>query len=109
MKNDKESVIRTDHGTEFVNQYIKELCTKKGTQHQLSSVRTPQQNGVTERKNRTHKEAARTMLADTEINEIYLVEVVNTACYTQNRCLINKHHDKTPYELWIGRPLVSNI
>ena len=41
MKNDKVSVIRTDHGTEFVNQYIKEFCTKKGIQHQLSSVRTP--------------------------------------------------------------------
>lgn len=42
MKNDKVSVIRTDHGTEFVNQYIKEFCTCKGIQHQLSSVRTPQ-------------------------------------------------------------------
>ena len=50
------------------------------------------------------KEAARTMLADTEISEIYWVEAVNIACYTQNRCLINKHHDKTPYELFIGRP-----
>src|SRR6187397_1120154 len=104
MKNDKVSAIRTDHGTEFVNQYIKEFCTCKGIQHQLSSVRTPQQNGVAERKNRTLKEAARTMLADTEISEIYWVEAVNTACYTQNRCLINKHHDKTPYELLIGRP-----
>ena len=64
----------------------------------------PQQNGVAERKNRTLKEAARTMLADTEISEIYWVEAVNTACYNQNRCLINKHYDKTPYELLIGRP-----
>ena len=44
------------------------------------------------------------MLADTEISEVYWVEAVNTACYTQNRCLINKFHDKTPYELLIGRP-----
>ena len=44
------------------------------------------------------------MLADTEISEVYWVEAVNTACYTQNRCLINKHHDKTPYELLVGRP-----
>ena len=55
MKNDKVSTIRTYHGTEFVNQYIKEFCTSKGIQHQLSSVRTPQQNGVAERKNRTLK------------------------------------------------------
>ena len=36
MKNDKVKVIRTDHGTEFVNQYITEYCTSKGIQHQLS-------------------------------------------------------------------------
>ena len=42
MKNDKVSIIRTGHGTEFVNQYITEFCTSKGIQHQLSSVRTPQ-------------------------------------------------------------------
>ena len=69
MKNDKVFVIRTDHGTEFVNQYIKEFCTCKGIQHQLSSVRTPHQNGVAERKNRILKEAARTILSDTEISE----------------------------------------
>lgn len=106
MKNDKVSIIRTDHGIEFVNQYIKEFCTCKGIQHQLSSVRTPQQNGIVERKNRTLKEAARTMLPDTRISEIYWVEAVYTACYTQNRCLINKFHDKTPYELLVGRPPV---
>ena len=44
------------------------------------------------------------MLADTEISEVYWVDAVNTACYTQNRCLIDKHHDKTPYELLVGRP-----
>ena len=74
MKNDKVSAIRTDHGTDFVNQYIKEFCTSRGIQHQLSSVRTPQQNGVAERNNTTLKEAARTMLADTEISEVYWVE-----------------------------------
>lgn len=110
MKNDKVSVIRTNHGTEFVKQYIKEFCNCKGIQHQLSSIRTPQQNGVNDRKNRTLKEAARTMLADTEICEIYWVEAVNTTCYTQNRCLKNKHHDKTPYELLIGRnPSIKHL
>ena len=110
MKNDKVSIIRTDHGTEFVNQYITEFCTSKGIQHQLSSVRTPQQNGVAERKNRTLKEAARSMLAETELSEVYWVEAVNTACYTQNRCLITKSHNKTPYELFVGRsPNISHL
>ena len=87
----------------FVNQYITEFCTSKGIQHQLSSVRTPQQNGVAERKNITLKEAARSMLDETELSGVYWVEAVNTACYTQNRCLITKSHNKTPYELFVGR------
>ena len=44
------------------------------------------------------------MLADTEISEAYWVEAINTACYTQNRFLITKEYNKTPYELFVGRP-----
>ncbi|XP_019154262.1 PREDICTED: uncharacterized protein LOC109150732 [Ipomoea nil] len=55
--------IRSDQGTEFVNKVIKEFCAQNGIFHQLSTARTPQQNGVAERRNRTLKEAARTMIA----------------------------------------------
>nr|GFC91501.1 hypothetical protein [Tanacetum cinerariifolium] len=55
-------IIRTDNGTEFKNQVIKEYFDTVGISHQMSSVRTPQQKGVVERRNRTLVEAARTML-----------------------------------------------
>nr|GFB81593.1 ribonuclease H-like domain-containing protein [Tanacetum cinerariifolium] len=55
-------IIRTDNGTEFKNQVLKVYFDSVGISHQMSSVRTPQQNGVVERRNRTLVEAARTML-----------------------------------------------
>ncbi|GJX80265.1 retrovirus-related pol polyprotein from transposon TNT 1-94, partial [Tanacetum coccineum] len=61
--------------------------------------RTPQQNGVVERRNRTLVEAARTMLIFSKAPMFLWAEVVATACYTQNRSLIHTRHDKTPYEL----------
>ncbi|GJW49590.1 putative ribonuclease H-like domain-containing protein [Tanacetum coccineum] len=66
-------------------------------------ARTPQQNGVAERKNKTLTEAARTMLADSKLPTTFWAEVVNTACYVQNRVLVIKPHNKTSYELFIGR------
>ncbi|GJX79210.1 putative ribonuclease H-like domain-containing protein, partial [Tanacetum coccineum] len=60
----KVKTIRCDHGTEFKNQLMNEFCAKKGIKREYSIARTPQQNGVAERKNRTLIEAARTMLAD---------------------------------------------
>nr|GEZ61287.1 putative ribonuclease H-like domain-containing protein [Tanacetum cinerariifolium] len=65
--------------------------------------RTPQQNGIAERKNRTLIEAARTMLVDSLLPIPFWAEVVDTACYVQNRVLVTKPHSKTPYELLHGR------
>ncbi|GJT52272.1 putative ribonuclease H-like domain-containing protein [Tanacetum coccineum] len=62
--NKKVKAIRCDNGTEFKNAHIIELCGSKGIKRDYSNARTPQQNGVAERKNRTLIEAARTMLAD---------------------------------------------
>nr|GEW55006.1 hypothetical protein [Tanacetum cinerariifolium] len=70
---------------------------------EFSIPRTPQQNGIAERKNRTLIEAARTMLADSLLPIPFWAEAVNTACYVQNRVLVTKPHNKTPYELLHGR------
>nr|GEW35618.1 retrovirus-related Pol polyprotein from transposon TNT 1-94 [Tanacetum cinerariifolium] len=75
----------------------------KGITREFSGARTPQQNGVTERKNRTLIEATRTMLADLLLPIPFWAEVVNTARYVQNRILMTKPHNKTPYELLLGR------
>nr|GEU55352.1 putative ribonuclease H-like domain-containing protein [Tanacetum cinerariifolium] len=69
----------------------------------ISVARTPQQNRVAERRNRILIEAARTMLADSKLPTIFWAEAVNTACYVQNRVLVVKPHNKTPYKLFHGR------
>ncbi|GJU68982.1 putative ribonuclease H-like domain-containing protein, partial [Tanacetum coccineum] len=81
----------------------KDFCEKKGIKREFSVARTPQQNGVAERRNRTLIEAARTMLADSKLPTTFWAEAVNTACYVQNRVLVVKPHNKTPYELFRGR------
>ena len=91
--------IRSDNGTEFRNATLNDYCADKGISRQYSAPRTPQQNGVVERKNRTLIEAARTMLSESRLPLYFWAEAVNTACYTQNRTLINKDLMKTPYEI----------
>ena len=76
--------IRSDNGTEFKNAILNEFCTDKGISRQYSAPRTPQQNGVIERKNRTLVKAARTMLNEAKMPLYFWDEAVNTACYTQN-------------------------
>ncbi|GJX56119.1 putative ribonuclease H-like domain-containing protein [Tanacetum coccineum] len=60
-------VIRCDNGTEFKNRVMNQFCEMKGIKREFSVARTPQQNGVAERKNMTLIEAARTMLADSKL------------------------------------------
>nr|GEU67229.1 retrovirus-related Pol polyprotein from transposon TNT 1-94 [Tanacetum cinerariifolium] len=70
---------------------------------EFSILRTPQQNGNAERKNKTLIEAARTMLADSLLPIPFWAEALNTACYVQNRVLVTKPHNKTPYEILHGQ------
>ncbi|GKA97032.1 retrovirus-related pol polyprotein from transposon TNT 1-94 [Tanacetum coccineum] len=106
--NHKVKVIRCDNGTEFKNKEMNDFCANKGIRREFSNARTPQQNGVAKRKNRTLIEAARTMLADSLLPVIFWAEAVNTACYVLNRVLVTKTQNKTPYELINGRtPLLS--
>ncbi|GJV38997.1 retrovirus-related pol polyprotein from transposon TNT 1-94 [Tanacetum coccineum] len=91
--------VRTDNGTEFVNQTLREWYENVGITHQTSVARTPQQNGVVERRNRTLVKAARIMLIFSKSPLFLWAEAINTACYTQNRSLIRHRYNKTPYEL----------
>nr|GEY89865.1 hypothetical protein [Tanacetum cinerariifolium] len=74
-----------------------------GIKREFSVPRTPQQNGIAERKNRTLIEATRTLLVDLLLSIPFWAEAVNTACYVQNRVLVTKPHNKTPYELLHSR------
>nr|GFA48516.1 integrase, catalytic region, zinc finger, CCHC-type, peptidase aspartic, catalytic [Tanacetum cinerariifolium] len=91
--------IRTDNGTEFVNQTLRDYYEEVGISHETSVARSLQQNGVVERRNRTLIKAARTMLIYTQAPLFLWAEAMATACFTQNRSIIRLRHGKTPYEL----------
>ncbi|GKD74440.1 putative ribonuclease H-like domain-containing protein [Tanacetum coccineum] len=82
---------------------MNQFCEKNGILRQYNVARTPQQNGVAERRNRTLIEAARTMLVDFKLPTTFWAEAVNNACYVQNRVLVVKPYNKTPYELFHGK------
>ncbi|GJS87921.1 putative reverse transcriptase, RNA-dependent DNA polymerase [Tanacetum coccineum] len=81
----KVKIIRYDNGTKFKNRVMNDFCEKKGIKREFSIARTPQKNSVAERRNKTLIEAARTMLANSKLPTTFWAEVVNSACYVQNR------------------------
>nr|GEY59748.1 hypothetical protein [Tanacetum cinerariifolium] len=81
----KVKVIRSDNGTEFKNHDLNQFCGKKGIKREFSVPRTPQQNGIAERKNMTLIEAAKTMLADSLLPIPFWAEAVNTAFLAENQ------------------------
>nr|GEV14921.1 hypothetical protein [Tanacetum cinerariifolium] len=104
----KVKVIRSDNGTEFKNNDINQFCGMKVIKREFCVPRTAQQNGIAKRKNMTLIEAARTLMADSLLPILFWAEAVNTACYVQNRVLVTKPYNKTPYELLHGRtPSIS--
>nr|GEW13693.1 putative ribonuclease H-like domain-containing protein [Tanacetum cinerariifolium] len=104
----KVKIIRSDNETEFKNNNLNPFYGMKGIKREFSVPRTPQQSGIAERKNRTLIEAAKTMLADLLLPIVFWAEAVNTACYVQNRVLVTKPQNKTPYELLLGRtPIIG--
>jgi transposase InsO family protein len=106
VQNEKETNIisvRSDHGGEFENSSFEQFFNENGISHNFSCPRTPQQNGVVERKNRTLQEMARTILNESNVEKYFWAEAINTSCYILNRVSIRKVLNKTPYELWKGR------
>nr|GEU35069.1 hypothetical protein [Tanacetum cinerariifolium] len=90
--------VQTNNGTEFKNKTLAKFFDEVGIS-QFSAARTPQQNGVVERRNRTLVEAARTMLTFANLPLFLWGKAITTACFTQNCLIIHKRFDKTPYEL----------
>ncbi|CAM8944616.1 unnamed protein product [Rhodiola kirilowii] len=106
----KLTSIRTDNGTEFRNAQFLSLCRDKGIDHNFSAPRTPQQNGVVERKNRTLEDMSRTMLIASGVPKIFWAEAVHAASHILNRASLRSMIGKTPYELLRGRkPKISHL
>ncbi|GJU97123.1 retrovirus-related pol polyprotein from transposon TNT 1-94 [Tanacetum coccineum] len=91
--------VRTDRGIEFLNKTLNAFFKQEGIEHQTSTSRTPEQNGVVERRNRTLVEAAQMMLSASKLPLFFCAESIATACYTQNRSIIILTHEKMAYHI----------
>jgi transposase InsO family protein len=100
----KIKCLRSNNGREFTSKEFVDYCSKHGIKMQFFIARTPQQNKVVERKNMTVYEMARTMLIDSKLTDVFWTYVVNTIVHIQNRVILRNTTEKTPYELWKGRP-----
>ncbi|GJY19544.1 retrovirus-related pol polyprotein from transposon TNT 1-94 [Tanacetum coccineum] len=96
--------IRTVHGREFDNEVqFGEFCNANGITHNFSAPRTPQSNGMVERKNMILQEMSRTILNEKSLPQKFWCNIVDTSTYILNRILIRAILGKTPYELLKGR------
>ncbi|GJZ08171.1 retrovirus-related pol polyprotein from transposon TNT 1-94 [Tanacetum coccineum] len=95
--------VRTDKGMEFLNKTLHAYFAKEGIRHETSTARTPKQNSVVKRRNRTLVEAARTMLSAAKVLLFFWAEAIATTCFTQNRSLVIPRHEKTPYHIINGK------
>ncbi|GKA44267.1 retrovirus-related pol polyprotein from transposon TNT 1-94 [Tanacetum coccineum] len=93
------TTVRTDKGTEFLNKTLHAYFAKEGIRHETSTGRTPEQNGIVKRRNRTLVEAAQTMLSATKVPLFFWAKAIATSCFTQNRSLVIPRHEKTPYHI----------
>lgn len=106
----KIKVIRSDNGTEYCNKEFENFLSKHGIEHQTSTPYTPQQNGLSERMNRTLVERAKCMLIDAQLPKRLWGEAIATATYIINRSPTKSIEGKTPVEMWsCKKPNVSNI
>nr|GEU35781.1 hypothetical protein [Tanacetum cinerariifolium] len=92
-------IIRTDKGIKFLNKTLHAYFKEKRIEHQISTPRTPEHNGIVKRQNGTLVEAARMMRLAFKLPLFFWVEAITTACYTQNRSIIITTHEKTAYHI----------
>ena len=103
-------ILRSNNGGEYVSTDLDNFLKSEGVVHQTTVPGTPQQNGVTERLNRTLVESVRSILAHAKLPQKFWVEALNTTVYLHNRSPTRALEGRTPFEAWTGsKPDVSNL
>ena len=106
----KLKTLRTDNGGEYVSNEFKNFLKAEGVRHELTVPKTPQQNGVAERLNRTLVESVRSMLVQAKLPQKFWVEAINTAVYLRNRSPTKAVDGATPFEAWTEvKPDVTHL
>ena len=106
----KVKMFWTDNGGEYTSKDFEEYLKREGIQYELTVPKTPQQNGVADRMNRTLVESVGAMLADSKLPERFFTEALVTGRHLCNRCPMTVVNGKTPVEMWTGKkPNVKNL
>ncbi|KMQ90721.1 retrovirus-related pol polyprotein from transposon tnt 1-94 [Lasius niger] len=94
--------LQSDNGREYLNSEMNSLLADHGIERRLTVPRTPQQNGVAERMNRTLLDMARCLMLQSGLSSMFWADAVATACHIRNRCPSSSLGGITPYEKWTG-------
>ena len=106
----KLKILRTDNGGEYVSSEFGDYLRSEGIRHERTIPKTPEQNGVAERMNRTLVEAVHPMLADAKLPHSFWAEAVSTAIYLRNRSPTKALKDMTPFEAWTQeKPKIEHL
>ena len=95
--------LRSDNGGEYTSKRFENYLRSHGIRHEFTIPKTPEQNGVAERLNRTLVESSRSMLLDAKLSHKFWAEAISTAAYLKNRCPTTTIKGMTPYEAWFGK------
>ena len=96
-------VLRSDNGGEYTSRQFAEYLKSEEVRHELSVPKTPQQNRVAERSNRTLMEMTRAMLSESKLPQSLWAETLSTATYLRNRSPTKAVKGKTPHEAYHGK------
>ena len=106
----KLKVLRTDNGGEYTSTKFEDYLNAEGVRHERTVPKTPEQNGVAERQNRTLVETVRSMLIDSKLPHKFWAEALNTATYLRNRSPTKAIDGMTPFEAWTSvKPTVKHL
>lgn len=89
--------LQSDNGREYLNDEMNSLLTNHGIERRLIVARTPQQNGVVERMNRTLLDMSRCLMLQSGSSSMFWADAVAIACHIRNRCSCSSLGGLTPY------------
>ena len=92
----------SNRGGEFISHEFNTFYNDSGIKREISMSRTPLQNGIAERRNRSIMDCARTPMMEKSVSQKYWRGAVITIVYTLNRVQVKKGTNSTPFELWYG-------
>ena len=107
---EKIKTLRSDNGGEYTSKVFEDYLKKYGIRHECTVSKTPEQNGVAERKNRMFVETVRAMLSDSKLPKKFWAETLSTASYVRNQSPTTAVKTMAPYEVWKGyKPNVNHL